>query len=299
VPIASGASTTNVYFTDTQPGAPTISASTAGKTGATLTAIVTSPPGGTPPETVLATGPVGVVASSSASFTFSSPVAGVRFECSLDAGAFAPCASPASYTALADGAHVFDVRAVDAAGNVDPTPAHAAWSVDTTAPGATISAGPPARTGSARAVFRFAAETGARFECSLDGRPYARCFSPAARSGLGAGPHSFRVRAADAAGNVDPSPAKWTWTVDRTPPGTTIALGPRTGTRSTSATFFFRSSERGSSFQCSLDGRAYARCSSPWRRSGLSRATHTFRVRAADAAGNVDRTPAIRTWRIR
>jgi hypothetical protein len=51
------------------------------------------------------------------------------FECSLDAMPFAACASPASYTGLGLGSHVFKVRARDGAGNVDPTPASYAWNV--------------------------------------------------------------------------------------------------------------------------------------------------------------------------
>jgi hypothetical protein len=106
------------------------------------------------------------------------------------------------------------------------------------------------------------------------------------------------VRAADAVGNVDATPELWAWTVDRTPPQTIIVVGPRSARRSRSATFFFRASERGGTFRCSVDGRRYAPCKSPLRLRGLRRGTHTVRIRAVDMAGNVDRTPAARTWRI-
>jgi hypothetical protein len=298
VQIASNESTVTVYFTDTTPGAPAIAANAAGRTGAILTAVVSSPPGGTPPETVLASAPSGLVGSSTATFTFSSNVGGVRFECSVDGSAFAPCTSPASFPNLADGDHVFDVRAVDASGNVDPTPAHAAWSIDTTPPGATITAGPRERTAAASAVFWFAAERGSRLECSVDVRAFARCTSPARVSGLRAGRHTFRVRAADAVGNVDATPERWTWTVDRTPPQTTVVAGPRGVRSSRTATLFFRASERGGTFRCSVDGRRYAPCKSPLRLRGLARGAHTVRIRAVDMAGNADRTPAVRTWRI-
>jgi Ca2+-binding RTX toxin-like protein len=39
------------------------------------------------------------------------------------------CSSPASYSGLAPGRHTFRVRAVDRAGNVDPSPAERSWSV--------------------------------------------------------------------------------------------------------------------------------------------------------------------------
>src|SRR5204863_8214384 len=65
----------------------------------------------------------------------------------------------------------------------------------------------------------------------------------------------------------------------------------------TSATFSFGASEP-ATFECALDGGAYAACTSPQAYSVLAPATHMFAVRATDAAGNVDPTPATRTWTI-
>ena len=48
---------------------------------------------------------------------------------------------------------------------------------------------------------------------------FGACTSPQPYSGLAAGSHTFQVRATDGAGNVDPSPASFTWTVDLTHPG--------------------------------------------------------------------------------
>jgi hypothetical protein len=73
----------------------------------------------TPPDTTIGGT---TVAGSSVHITFSANEAGARFECRLDAGAFGACASPADYGGLADGFHTFSVRAIDLAGNVDPTP---------------------------------------------------------------------------------------------------------------------------------------------------------------------------------
>jgi hypothetical protein len=59
------------------------------------------------------------VSGTTATVTFSSPDADVaRFECSLDGGAFAPCASPRVFAGLGAGAHTVSVRAIDRAGNV-------------------------------------------------------------------------------------------------------------------------------------------------------------------------------------
>src|SRR5207248_4952711 len=82
----------------------------------------------------LDTNPAAIRNSAPANFTFSSPDGGVSFECKLDAGSFASCTSPRQYTGLADGSHTFQVRAIDAAGNTDATPASYTWTVDTTAP---------------------------------------------------------------------------------------------------------------------------------------------------------------------
>ena len=46
------------------------------------------------------------------------------FECSLDGGAFESCASTMEYTGLDPGRHTFSVRATDAAGNLDESPAN-------------------------------------------------------------------------------------------------------------------------------------------------------------------------------
>jgi acid phosphatase type 7 len=83
-----------------------------------------------------------------------------------------------------------------------------------------------------------------------------------------------------------------------TPPQTTITDGPTGTTSATSATFSFSSSEASSTFQCRLDGEAWAGCASPSTRSSLAPGAHSFEVRATDAAGNADPTPAVRGWSI-
>jgi Ca2+-binding RTX toxin-like protein len=53
----------------------------------------------------------------------------LTFECSLDGAPFTPCTSPFDVADLLPGFHMFEVRAIDAAGNVDPTPASFIWEV--------------------------------------------------------------------------------------------------------------------------------------------------------------------------
>src|SRR5438045_1763612 len=62
------------------------------------------------------------------------------------------------------------------------------------------------------------------------------------------------------------------------------------------ADFWFISDVAGATFQCRLDGNAFAACASPVNYRGLSAATHTFEVRAVDSAGVVDSTPADMTF---
>lgn len=82
-------------------------------------------------------------------------------------------------------------------------------------------------------------------------------------------------------------------------PETTITAGPRATTRARKATFTFSSGEADITYQCRLDGRAWRFCSSPKSYSRLALGRHVLRVRATDAAGNTDATPATWIWRIR
>jgi parallel beta helix pectate lyase-like protein/thrombospondin type 3 repeat protein len=86
--------------------------------------------------------------------------------------------------------------------------------------------------------------------------------------------------------------------LDLTPPETTITSGPTGTVTSGDATFAFSSSESGSSFECSLDGAPWGRCSSPRSQAGLANGTHKFDVRAIDSASNTDASPAERAWTV-
>ena len=365
--------------------------------------VVTQPFDTIAPDTVITASPAANTSGSSATFEFASTETGTSFECRLDSGAWTPCSSPRVYSSLAAGSHSFDVRATDAAGNVDTTPAGRTWTIaaavaaaftyspgspqtgqvvtfdaggstcgaapcqyewtdvsddgpggtdwplgsgqtleftfqfvgvkhvqltvtdaagatdrvqhdvsvaaapvpDTTAPDTSITANPPGSTSSTGASFSFTGSdavgvTG--YDCQLDSASWAACSSPKAYSGLAVGSHTFRVRARDAAGNVDASPASYSWNVttaaDTTPPDTSISSGPSGTVASGDASFGFSSSEAGSSFECRLDGGDWSGCTSPKSYSGLADGSHSFDVRATDAAGNVDASPASRTWTV-
>jgi hypothetical protein len=83
----------------------------------------------TPPETRITAGPSGRTSEHEPAFQFAATEAGSTFSCSLDFAAYAPCASPLRLHELVGGWHTFQVRAADAAGNADPSPASRRFSV--------------------------------------------------------------------------------------------------------------------------------------------------------------------------
>ena len=85
---------------------------------------------------------------------------------------------------------------------------------------------------------------------------------------------------------------------DTDPPQTKITKGPSNTTEKAKATFKFTSSENDSTFECKLDSGPFESCDSPQKLTGLDKGKHKFKVRASDAAGNVDSTPAKDKWKI-
>ena len=487
------------------PGGHTVTATAtdaAGNPGAAATSSFTVDPTGTdttPPDTVIDSGPPAATSSATASFSFSSTEPGGTFECSLDGAAFAPCDPGVSFPGLALGAHTFAVRAIDAAGNVDPTPASYAWEVTADVPlapaitspldGALTNDATPAVSGSAEpgstvtvlvdgvvvgtaladaggawsfeppadlvdgshAITAYAsngngdgppsaavtitvdttppapptvttpapgdalsdttptlsgtgepgtlvtvivdgavvgttvvdgagawtfelpadlaegahelaatatdaagntsgvtapvdvvidvtapaapvilspsdgsvtseaaptltgtAEPGASVIVSVDGVEVATVtadadggwsYTLAPGEALAPGAHIVSAVVVDAAGNTGPA-ATSSFTVDggagdTTAPDTLLDAAPPALSASPDASFAFSSTEPGSTFECSLDGAAFAPCDPDVALTGLTDGVHTFRVRATDAAGNTDPTPAVHVWEVR
>jgi hypothetical protein len=145
--------------------------------------------------------PGAVLSSTTATFTFSSPDPNATFRCTLDVPGdpLTFCFSPATVTSLSQGPHTFRIRANDPSGNFSATQTRT-WTVDTVPPPApTILSGPAAGSSvtETTATFTFSSEVGATFECALDSLTFVACTSPRTYSGLGLGPHTFRVRARD------------------------------------------------------------------------------------------------------
>jgi hypothetical protein len=207
-----------VTYNGLAPGSHTFQVESADKNGkassspTSYTWVIDTTPPGAPSITA---GPSGLANSTSATFAFTGE-SGARFQCAVDSTTNpVSCTSPASYSALAQGAHTFYVRQVDAAGNVGTGFASRDWSIDSIAPPAPVlGTKPDDPNGDGIANFDWTdAEAGVTFRCSVENKPSASCVSPF-RTILDVsndGQHQFAVSAVDAAGNV--STTSYTWKV--------------------------------------------------------------------------------------
>jgi hypothetical protein len=83
----------------------------------------------TPPDTKIVKGPPKKTHKTTVKLKFTATEADSTFQCKMDRKPFKGCRSPKTYKKLKPGKHVFKVRAIDRAGNVDPTPAKRKFTV--------------------------------------------------------------------------------------------------------------------------------------------------------------------------
>ncbi|MFT6942356.1 MAG: hypothetical protein ACJA2F_000541 [Nitriliruptoraceae bacterium] len=99
----------------------------------------------------------------------------------------------------------------------------------TAGPDTSITSGPTGTVESGDAVFKFSSNRDATFECRLDDGAWDSCTSRKSYAGLRVGNHTFRVRATDAVGRTDASPASRSWSVAavarKAPVGTCTDVG--------------------------------------------------------------------------
>jgi len=166
-------------------------------------------------------------------------------------------------------------------------------------PSLAITKPPPALSRVNRPSFEFAASRPVSATCSIDGATVA-CGSPFTwPQALADGRHSLLVSGTDLAGRFGVSP-EVSFKVDTRPPRTKIVAHPpkRLLTRSRAkARFRFRSSEGGADFRCKVDRTAYRKCGKRLVRR-FAVGPHVLRVRARDAAGNLDPSPAVFRFRV-
>jgi hypothetical protein len=98
----------------------------------------------------------------------------------------------------------------------------------------------------------------------------------------------------------DCAPSDASRNTDCNPPDTTITKGPKAKTKKKTATFEFSGTDARAiaGFECSLDGGAFGSCTSP-HTVRVKKGKHSFAVRSADAAGNVDASPATLSWKVK
>ncbi len=77
---------------------------------------------------------------------------------------------------------------------------------------------------------------------------------------------------------------------DNDAPQTTITKEPSNRLEKPAAVYKFRSDEPGSTFECKIDKKPFKSCTSPKRLKRLDEGSHSFKVRAIDEAGNVDKS---------
>ena len=259
--------------------------------GATYTAINSGPDGET-------------VATRSVTFTYSSTYAGT-YSCRLqragDAPVVEPCGSTPSasktFSGLIDGDYVFEVTLAKTGGGAES--AMASFSVDAP-PITSITSGPTGTITTRTVAFAFTASEPSTFGCTLtpaSGAPQtAACNGgTTSYSSLADGSYTFAVVATDSpssqVGNASRS-----FTVDLTGPATSITTAPAASSTSASESIAFSSTAPDkASFQCSLDGAAFATCTSPRVVGDLAVGNHRFAVRGLDTAGNVG-AEAVATW---
>ncbi|HEX4925169.1 MAG TPA: Ig-like domain-containing protein, partial [Bdellovibrionales bacterium] len=110
--------------------------------------------------------------------------------------------------------------------------------------------------------------------------------------------YNIKVVAKDAAGNN--RTVTFPFTVDSTAPVVAITAQPPDPSNSSNVSFSFTVTETGSgvaTLECEIDNGGFSACTSPKNYAGLSAASHTFKVRAADNAGHPSNTASY-SWTV-
>jgi hypothetical protein len=162
-------------------------------------------------------------------------------------------------------------------------------------PAPTVSGVPTAASNSKSVTATISGESGATFTCSVDQSAFAACQSPLTLTQLTEGQHSLAVRQTTTQGTSDPT--SFNWTVDTIAPAPPSLSGTPLARTKSKGYGISISGEIGTTFLCSLDGAAYAECTSPSAKLGLAEGPHSFAAKAVDAAGNVG-SAATTTWTV-
>jgi hypothetical protein len=258
-----------------------------------------------PPNTFASREPAGQYSrQSTQTFVFESPQPGTTFECSVDGGPFTACSSPFDVT-TADGRRTFAVRARDAAGIADPTPAADEWTVDTTPPQPFAQLGPESGqlVQSSTVTFtweRTTDETSGvwRYLIVIDDRaPVDAALCDEVRCSitigdLGDGAHTWEVFALDFVGN-ERGTGRRSFTIDTAAPG---ALGlqrplPGAALNTPRPRLTWQGAEGAAHYVVFVDGAEAGQTTGlEFLTDPLAQGSHAWFVEAVDAAGHRTRS---------
>jgi large repetitive protein len=176
-------------------------------------------------------------------------------------------------------------------------PAPAAPVITGPASGAALNTATPAISGTGTPGSLVTVREGSTVLCTatVDATGAWRCVPTAP---LAEGPHAVTATAETPFGGTSPVSNTQPFTVDTVAPDTLVVEGPggpSGRTTSRTADFEYHSTEQGSTFECSLDGGAWAPCQD---RYTVGVGDHVLRVRAVDGVGNTDATPAEYRWTV-
>ena len=129
-----------------------------------------------------------------------------------------------SPTVVNEGSNVVSCTAIDSTNNNGAAPGSintATVKIDKTAPDTVITSQPANPSGTS-VTFAFTGNDGTGsgvvgFECKLDTGSFVSCTNSQTYNNLPNGSHTFTVHGIDAAGNIDATPASYTWTVQSNP----------------------------------------------------------------------------------
>jgi hypothetical protein len=254
------------------------------------------------------------------SFSFIATESGSTFQCRIDgpsgiAGSYQSCASPTTYSSLADGSYTFQVRSIDRVGNIDPTAATRAFTLTSSQPdgGPVWAPGAPAITSpgnyswvrSSTLVVTGTAEAGSTVEVFDDGRTMGTTVTAAngtwtrTVTGVGDGSHLLTAKARNMGGTSAAS-AMRVVSVDTTAPAVPGFTAPAAGSSQPTTFTLTGTGESGSTVELFENGSSrgtIAVSNGRWSRTmtGVNRGTRNYTARATDIAGNVSALSSART----
>lgn len=194
-----------------------------------------------PPAPTLTSSPPALTNSTTWNFTYSSTDAAsgtASYDCRIDSGAWSiGCGTNYNTGVLAGGAHTFDVRAIDTAGNTSALTTYS-WTIDAVLPVCTVTqygtfdgaATYWTNNSNPTVSFTCTDDSGSvvpgTFSCSIDGGAYGACSGISwvypngtfdMGGALGDGAHTVSVQVSDSAGNTGTS-ANMGFTIDTVAP---------------------------------------------------------------------------------